>query len=177
MLEQPGEYTYLHYYIKGAEDYVTRAAKGEKVDFKTVGEEVLDDHTFRVSVHDPVPFMMDLMAYTPCYPLNEKSMEPFKQVDKASGKVTYNQQFTRPPHSVTNGAFKLVAWDFKRQLRLEKNEFYWDKAHVPSNSIVMEVVEDPLTQILRYDSGAVDYLAAVPSEVGPELMATGRNDF
>src|SRR5205807_98791 len=71
----------------------------------------------------------------------------------------------RPPHAVTNGAFKLVAWDFKRQLRLEKNEFYWDKAHVPSNSIVMEVVEDPLTQILRYDSGGVDWLAAVPSEV------------
>src|SRR5205823_9929548 len=97
MLDSPAEYTYLHYYIEGAEEYVNRSAKGQPVDIKNVGEEAVDAHTFRVTLHDPVPFMMDLMAYTPFYPLNERSMEPFKQIDPRTGKTTYNQKFTRPP--------------------------------------------------------------------------------
>ena len=32
MLESPAEYTYLHYYIKGAEDYVVRNSKNEPAD-------------------------------------------------------------------------------------------------------------------------------------------------
>src|SRR5262249_33633861 len=99
MLESPAEYTYLHYYIKGAENYVTQYAdhfaypdtlkeweekhvgpKPQPVplpNFKTVGEEALDDHTLRVTLHDPIPFLLDLMAYTPFYPLHEKSMAKF----------------------------------------------------------------------------------------------------
>ena len=41
----------------------------------------------------------------------------------------------------------------------------------------MVVVEDPLTQILKYDAGDVDWLSVVPSEVGPEMLATGRKDL
>ncbi len=78
MLDSPAEYTYLHYYIKGAEDYVNKFAAGEPVDIKTVGEEAPDPLTLRVTLHDPVPFILDLMSYTPFYPLNEKSMEAFQ---------------------------------------------------------------------------------------------------
>jgi len=176
-LDTPGEYTYLHYYIKGAEEYVNKVAKGDLADFRTVGEEVLDDHTFRVTLHDPVPFMLDLMAYTPFYPLNEKSMEKFKQVDPKTGKVTYNQSFTRPPNAVTNGAFILTKWEFKRSLFLVQNPYYWDKQNVKSKSIEMVVVEDPLTQILKYDAGDVDWLSVVASEVAPELLARHRPDL
>src|SRR4051794_14122635 len=102
MLESPAEYTYLHYYIRGAEQYVNDYVAGKPVDIKTVGEEVLDAHTFRVSLHDPVPFFFDLMSYTPFYPLNERSMEKFKQVDPQTRKISYNQQYTRPPGVVTN---------------------------------------------------------------------------
>jgi oligopeptide transport system substrate-binding protein len=177
MLDSPAEYTYLHYYIQGAEEYVTRGARGEPVDIKTVGIEAVDPHTFRVTLHDPVPFMLDLMAYTPFYPLHEKSMEKFKQVDAATGKVTYNQSFTRPPDVVTNGAFNLVAWDFRQRLRLEQNPFYWDKGNVKSRSIEMLVVEDALSQVLLYDAGKADWLSSVPSEVAPELLAVNRPDF
>ena len=177
MLESPAEYTYLHYYIKGAEKYVNDFADNKPVDIKTVGEEALDPLTLRVTLHDPVPFIFDLMAYTPFYPLNEKSMEPFKKVDKASGRITYDQSYTRPPKVVTNGAFNLVSWEFKRRLRLQKNPYYWDKANVKSNTIQIDVVEDPLTQVMRYDSGDADWLAAVPSEVAPEMLEKGRKDL
>src|SRR5438552_8487238 len=42
MLESPGEYTYLHFYIKGAQAYMTKFAAGEPADFSSVGIESPD---------------------------------------------------------------------------------------------------------------------------------------
>ncbi len=168
MLDEPGDYTYLHYYIKGAEAYFEAAAKGEHPSYKTVGVEALDPHTLRVTLNNPVSFFLDLVAFPPFLPLHEKSMEPFAEHDPRTGDITgYKQQFTRPPHLVTNGPFVLKRWDFKRRLILQKNPCYWDAAHVKSNSLEMVVVEDPLTQLMLYESGQVQWLADVPSEVAP----------
>ncbi|HEX8525027.1 MAG TPA: peptide ABC transporter substrate-binding protein [Tepidisphaeraceae bacterium] len=177
MLDEPGDYTYLHYYIKGAEKYVEDAAAHRPVEFKTVGVEALDPHTLRVTLNDPVTFFLDLMAFSPFLPLHAKSMEPFKEVDARTGKVTYSQHFTRPPHVVCNGPFVLKKWDFKRRLVLEKNAHYWDMAHVKSDSMEMVVCDDRLSQLMMFDSGAVDWLAEVSSDVVPELLAKGNKDL
>jgi oligopeptide transport system substrate-binding protein len=177
MLESPGEYTYLFYYIKGAEEYVTAYAKGETPDFATVGVEAVDKHTLRVTLNDPVPFFLDICAFPPFLPLHKPSMERFAQRDATTGRVRYDQKFTRPPFVVTNGPFTLRRWDFKRGLYLEKNEHYWDAASVRSKSIEMVVVEDALSQLLRYESGSVDWVASVPTEVAAELKTKGRTDL
>ena len=44
----------------------------------------------------------------------------------------YNQDFTRPPHLVTNGPYRLAEWSFKRRLRMVASEFYWNRANVKS---------------------------------------------
>jgi oligopeptide transport system substrate-binding protein len=177
MLESPGEYTYLLYYIKGAEEYVTAYAAGKTPDFGTVGIEAPDAHTLRVTLNDPVAFFLDLCAFPTFLPLHRPSMEPFKQVDAATGRARYDQKFTRPPHLVTNGPFTLEKWDFKRRLLLKRNEHYWDKSNVKSETIEMVVVEDPLTQLLRYESETVDWVASVPTEIGAEMKEQGRKDF
>src|SRR3954469_14245791 len=41
MLEDPGEYTYLFYYLRNGEAYEKSYAKGEPIDFKTVGIEAV----------------------------------------------------------------------------------------------------------------------------------------
>jgi oligopeptide transport system substrate-binding protein len=41
----------------------------------------------------------------------------------------------------------------------------------------MAVVDDSLTQFLRYDSGLVDWVSAVPIDLGAELKAKGRADL
>src|SRR5690349_19331767 len=102
MLESPGEYTYLHYYIKGAEQYLKDFADGKKPDFATVGEKAPDPKTLVVTLDNPVTFFLDLAAFPPFFPLHEKSMEKFAKRDPATGKVQYDPQFTRPPNLVTN---------------------------------------------------------------------------
>jgi oligopeptide transport system substrate-binding protein len=183
MLETPGEYTYLHYYIKGAEPYLKAYAAylesggtAAKPDYATVGVETPDDHTLRVTLDNPVAFFLEMMAFPPFFPLNEKSMRPFASTDLKTGHTTYDGKFTRPG-VVGNGPFRLVAWDFKRRVRLEKSQTYWDRDNVKSNSIEMLVAEDPLGQVLRYESGDVDWLPEVPSEVAPEMRIRKRGDL
>src|SRR5262249_24058018 len=97
MLEEPGDYTYLLFYIHGAREYSDAFAKDSKaVDWKSVGVKAPDDKTLVVTLDNPTPFFPDIAAFPPMFPLNERSLEKFKQVDKATGKVTYDAAFTQP---------------------------------------------------------------------------------
>jgi oligopeptide transport system substrate-binding protein len=242
MLEEPGEYTYLFYYIKGAKPfsqqlqvyyaYEDQAAKyekdplayakerddydkavaefekanpkpaqpdrawdakrkalddelvarlkprNEKPDFKDVGIEAPDNLTFRITLDEPVPYLLELVAFPPFYPRNEASMKPFKFVqNEKTGQYTYENVYTRPPHVVTNGPFELTRWDFKRRLILKKSDVYWDKANVKCDSIEMVVSDVPLSQFLLYESGQVDWQSDVDGDLAAELKAKKRSDL
>src|SRR5436190_18588624 len=103
-------------------------------------------------------------------------MRSYAQVDEATGTTTYDGRFTRPG-VVGNGAYVLSSWDFKRSVRLTRSETYWNKDSVRSRTIEQLVVEDPLGQMLRYETGEVDWLPEVASEVAPEMLQQGRKDL
>ena len=73
--------------------------------------------------------------------------------------------------------YRLARWDFKRRLRLEANDHYWDRARVRSRSVEMCVVADALTGLRRYEFGKVDWLVDIPSEIGADLMTQKRPDM
>jgi oligopeptide transport system substrate-binding protein len=166
MLESPKEYTYLHYYIKGAKAYEEAFAqyaeaplgsKPAKPDFSTVGEEQLDDHTLRITLTDPVPLF--------------PSMQDFKQTDDATGMVSYRAEFTRPPNLIGNGQYVLSQWLYKRRLRLVANEHYWNRAAVHSKVIDEISVSENLTAAYRlYQQGDADWLVEVEPEIAAELL-------
>jgi len=165
MLEYPGDYTYLFFYIKGAREYSEAFGKKETTDFATVGIEALDDKTLRVTLSHPVPFFPDLCAFPSFFPLHEASMLPF--LDPSTG--TYRKEFTKPPHLVTNGPYRMHAWQFKRRLRLVANDNYWDRANVKCRIIDQISAEDAAVQYNMFQTGAVDWLADVNSEFGSAM--------
>jgi oligopeptide transport system substrate-binding protein len=190
MLQTPGEYTYLHHYIAGAEAYedayaqfLADAAGGKKAqrpDFSTVGERVVDDHTFVVILTHPVTFFPSLCAFPPFFPMHEPSMRPFASTDPATGDTTYDAAFTRPPNLVTDGPYRMAEWSFKRRVRLIASDFYWDRAHVRSRVIDQIADEEALSAYRLYEQGDVDWLASF--ETDPELPAAllkrgGRPDL
>jgi oligopeptide transport system substrate-binding protein len=184
MLEDPGEYTYLFFYVKGAEAYSSSIQKffasngeGTRPRFEDVGIKAVDDLTFVVTLNDPVPYLLELVAFPPFYPRHEKSMEPFAEKNQKTGQVDYRGEYTRPPYVVTNGAYRLTRWDFKRRLVLEKSDNYWDRDKVRTKSIEMVVTENPLSQFLMYDSGEVDWQSDVDGDLAAELRAQGRKDL
>jgi oligopeptide transport system substrate-binding protein len=188
MLEQPGDYTYLLYKIKGAKEYADsfaewanavrqRTAKLEP-DFGIVGVNALDGKTLRVTLQQPVPYFPAVCAFPPLFPQHEPSMRKFGNVDEKLGRImSYRQDFTRPPNLVTNGPYEMTEWTFKRRVRMTASKYYWDRAHVKSQTIDQVNIEDGLGAFRAYESGTVDWLAEVDSDLAPELKAQGRSDL
>src|SRR5438309_8577192 len=117
MLDEQGDYAELYNYIEGVEDYVKAMGDGAgKADFSKVGIETRsDDPSFlRVHLQNPTTFFPDLAAFTPFFPSHQKSMlEPDPD---SPGHTRINKKYTRPPTLVTNGAYRLDQWEFKRKL-------------------------------------------------------------
>ncbi len=177
MLQEPGDYTYLFYYINGAQAYEKAyTADPKTADFKTVGIEAPDANTLVVKLAHPVTFFADLCAFPTFFPLNEKSMEKFKQTDPA-GRSTYAGEFIRPPNLITNGPYKLTSWTLKVGQRMDANPFYWDAKNVKCKAIEAVSVEDPLLAYQKYDQGEVDWLAEPTGEIASEMKKAGRKDI
>jgi oligopeptide transport system substrate-binding protein len=178
MLEEPGEYTYLHHYIKGAQPYEEAFAKDPKsADFSSVGVVAPDPSTLRVTLTHPLTFFPDLCAFVPFFPENEKSMEPFRQVDPQTGRASYDERFTRPPNLITNGPYQLTDWQLKVGLTMRANPFYWDRDHLKSKSVQLVVAAEPLTALRKYDNGEVDWLTEPNGEIAASLIEQHRSDI
>jgi len=181
-LETPGEYTYLHFYIRGAKQYsddfanylaAKEAGKPATApDISTVGERALDDHTLVVTLTDPVPFFPSLLAFPAFFPMNEASMRDFLEPDG----LHYDFDFTRPPHLVTNGPYRLAQWSFKRRLRLVASDYYWNRASIRSRVIDQIYAEDGLAALRIYDQGDVDWLSDVDPNLAAQMLVDGGRD-
>ena len=177
MLEEPGDYTYLLHYIKGAEAYEDAFAKDiHSGDFSTVGVAAPDPSTLQVTLSHPLTFFPDLCAFVPFYPLNQKSMEPFKRVD-AAGRATYDEHFTLPGNLVSNGAYQLSAWTLKVGMRLDANPNYWDAASVHCPSVLMIIATEPLIGWRKYENHEVDWLAEPNAEICAGCLSQHRPDL
>jgi oligopeptide transport system substrate-binding protein len=177
MLEHPGDYSYLLAYIKGAQSYEDAFARNTSPDFNSVGIRSSDPRTLVVMLEHPVAFFPSLCAFPPFFPLNERSMKPFAQIDSATGQTTYDQRFTRPPFLQTNGPYQMTEWSFKRRIRMRANPYYWDACHVKSKVIDQIYADDPLSAYLQYDDKQIDWLAEVSGELAADLKKQGRKDL
>jgi oligopeptide transport system substrate-binding protein len=179
-LETPGEYTYLHYYVRGAKqyaaefaEYVAAKEKGGATrpapDFSIVGEKAPDDQTLVVTLSDPVPFFPALLAFPPFFPMHEPSMRPFKESDG----LHYRLDFTRPPNLVSNGPYRLAQWSFKRRLRMVASDYYWNRANVKSRVVDQVYAEDGLAAYRTYERGEADWLSDVDPNLAAQMLARG----
>ena len=170
------DYVNLFFPIKGAEDYYNALDKNvtPAPSFSSVGIRSPDPHTIVIELANPCGYYLDLVAFSPYYPLHEKSMRPFL-LDPADPAKGYDGAWTRPPAVVSNGPFQLTEWLFKRHLRLTFNPYYWDRAAVKTDTILIQALDDPRTALLAYQQGDVDVLSFVPQQFG-ELLLKQRDE-
>lgn len=155
------EYAYQLYYIKNAE----KAHKGE-VSADQVGVKALDDKTLEVTLENPTPFFLQLTAFYTYYPVNKKVVE--ENPKWAMEAATH----------VSNGPFKLTAWEHKSKIVLEKNEHYWDKDAVKLDKIDFAMIEDDNTALSMFENGELDWagqpLGGLPVDAVPALKDAGK---
>ncbi len=126
-----------------------------------VGIKVIDDYTLQVTLERPTPYMLDLFAFPVFYPVHKDTVEKWMRVDAPTGAIQQQFGWTKPPYFVGNGPYMITRWRYKRDLRLERNPYYWDPDRVVSDSVESVSIEDPSTAVLAFDTGSIDWLSDV----------------
>lgn len=122
-----------------------------------VGFETPDDRTIVVTLERPTPYFLDLCAFPVFFPCHPETVERFVTVDALSGRLDQRYDWTKPPLLVSNGAYVVKSWRFKRDMRLEANPHYWDRENVISESVLALEIEDVNTRVLTFETGGADW--------------------
>lgn len=140
-------------------------------DWAGVAIRALDDLTLEVRLAQVTPYFLDLCAFPIFYPVYPPLVRQYEQPDPDSGRLLAQPGWTKPPHLVSNGPFKLASWRFKREMRLEANEHYWRPETLAVRSISIPTVDDPNAAVLAFETGGVDWVSDVTPVYKGDILA------
>jgi len=151
--ETAAEYAYQLWYIRNARAYT----EGKLTDFSGVGVRASDAHTIVITLERPTPFFLGLVAFETFMPVHRGCIE------------TRGDRWTRPEHIVSNGPFALEDWRPHDRIVMRRNPRYWDAANVKLDRVVAYAIANENTALLRYKTGGLDWIPALPAPQIPEL--------
>jgi oligopeptide transport system substrate-binding protein len=130
-----------------------------------LGATAVDDHTLRVDLEYPDPFVLLKLSYVYAAPVHRATVE-------AHGKATDRYSaWTRPANFVGNGAFAIDEWKMQRFLSVKKNPHYWDRENVALNGMVFRPIESATTVEKMFRSGQLHMIQSVPNSKVPDYRA------
>ena len=140
--ETGAEYAYQLYYIRNGRAF----NEGKLTDFSKTGVVALDDRTLQVTLENPTPFFLDLCATSPLYAVHMPTVQK------------WGDEWIKPGRLVSNGAYQLAEWRINDRVRLVKNPYYWDAAHVGMSSIDALPISRANTAYNFYAAGQADLI-------------------
>jgi oligopeptide transport system substrate-binding protein len=161
------EYAYMLYPIKNAEAYAT----GKMTDFSQVGIQVINQHELVVQLNEPTPYFLQLLDHHSYSPVHRTTIEKFGAATDRFSK------WIRPGNMVTNGPFRLTEWKLYKQVRVEKNPYYWDAAKVKLNGIVFYPTENVTTEERMFRSRQLHRTEEFPTNKVAEYRATHPDEL
>jgi oligopeptide transport system substrate-binding protein len=118
---------------------------------ETLGVAALNESTFQVTLEDPTPYFLGLLTHPTTYPVYPPAVE-------AAGA-----DHVRPGNLVSNGAYRLVDWQVRSHITLEKNAHYRAADEVIVERVVFYPFEDENTEFNRFRAGDLHWTYRVPS--------------
>ncbi len=147
-----------------------------EAEFKAmVGVHAADERTLVVRLERPTPYFLDLLAIPVFAPVYPPLVRQYETLDETTGRLECGHGWTKPPMLVSNGPFRLTLWRFKRDMRLEKDPYYWGRDSIAIDSIAIPSINDGNAGVLAFETGAVDWVSDVtPSYKGDMYAAKLR---
>ncbi len=130
-----------------------------------------DDHTLIVTLERPVPYFLELCAFAVFSPVYEPLVAPYERPDPTTARLLRKPGWTKPGVLISNGPFILTRWRIKRDMRFEKNQYFWDKDNIAIDSIHIPSITDPNAGVLAYQTGAIDWIADVTAPYRGDMVA------
>ncbi len=147
------EYSYMMYYIKGAEAY----NKGEG-SLEDVGIECPDDKTLVVTLAAPCAYFDSLVAFATYYPIREDEWGDDYATE--ADKMHYN------------GMFKVTEWTHNDKMVCEKNDQYYDAANCKLDKFVGLMIADASAASTAFKAGELDMVGLGTAELRADMEAT-----
>ncbi len=153
IIQKAGNYAYMMgsdgAAVANADALMEKQANGEELtqaDLDTLGIKAVNENTLEVKVERPCSYFDELMTFPCYYPINRKFAE--EKGDK----------YAKTADTVlSNGAFLLKNWTVQSKAVFEKNPDYWNKDAVKIDKLVMQLVQDPKTAAINFDSKNNDF--------------------
>ena len=144
------DYGYMYEVVKGYPD--------------NLAVEAIDDKTLTVTLNNAVAYWNELLAF-PCYfPVHEAT-------------VANEAWATDPSTYVSNGAYKMSAWEHDAVITLTKNENYHDADSVVMNEIKTYLSDDQNNMLTNFENGSWQMIDDVPTNEIPALKTEYPEEF
>ncbi len=149
------EYAYLVYnFVAGAKEYY----EGRLQDITQVGFAALDARTFLVTLENPTPFLLKIMAsHYSWWPVPVRVISRHGPVDQR------RTAWTRAGNLVGSGPFILKEWLPHRRIVVARNPHYWDAATVRLDEIHFFPTEDISTEERMFRTGQLHLTNELPN--------------
>jgi oligopeptide transport system substrate-binding protein len=151
-------YANILYPIKNAE----KVNKGE-APVDQLGVKAVDDKTLEVTLEQPTPFFLELLAHQTALPVSKASVEK------------NGADFVKPGTMVSNGAFKLVSHVPNDSLVVEKNASYWDAANVKLDKVIFYPIDDQAASVRRFEAKEMDLVFNFSADQIERLRGTYKD--
>ncbi|WP_102224383.1 peptide ABC transporter substrate-binding protein [Acidimangrovimonas sediminis] len=121
-----------------------------------LGVKALDDHTLQVTLSKPTAFFREMLTNATTFPVPEKVVKK------------YGDDWTKPEHMVTDGAYTLKTWDIGAKIVMVKSDTYWDAKNTTLTQVTAIPIQDTDQALRRYMAGELDRVQ-IPAGQYPRL--------
>jgi oligopeptide transport system substrate-binding protein len=111
----------------------------------------LDEYSLQITLVDPTPYFLGLLAHSISYPVHRPSVE------------AHGERFSRPGNLVSNGAFVLKRWEVRSFIEVERNPRYRDAGQTLLERVFYLPIEDLSSEVKQFRAGELDWTFEVPN--------------
>lgn len=156
----PTDIAYQLYVIKNA-----RKAKLGEMSLDQIGIQTPDAQTLIVELEQPIPYFLELISMTSFLPIPHKV-----------AKVNPNWAL-KPETYVCNGPFVPKEWKHSDEMRVSKNNRYWQAKEVGLEEIKLLMIAGD-TEMRMFEEGQLDWagspLSTIPTDAVKHLKASNK---
>jgi len=132
-------YAYLVTLLKNGQQVNAGKAAPE-----ALGARAIDPRTLELTLEHPAPYLPQILMHQSFYPVPKHVVERL------------GDAWVRPGNYVSNGAYKLVAWELGDLVQVAKNPLFFDAAHVCVDRIDYYPTADVVSAERRVQRGELD---------------------
>ncbi|NOU84615.1 peptide ABC transporter substrate-binding protein [Paenibacillus sp. LMG 31460] len=148
---------FLAYPIEGAEAF--NSGKGTASDVKI---KALDDKTLEVTLTQPASWLVGMVSSPAFFPVHKATVEGNAKWAGEAATI------------VSNGPFKITEWKHDSELKMVKNDQYWDAANVKLTGVTFKMINDTNTAYQLFTTGELHTTGSIPADMSDKLFAENK---